>query len=193
MFPHVIAHDGVEAIGQRIILVRGRNHLQAAGAVRDEPCPTRTKALRARIIECCLECIKGAKSTVNRAGQLTGRCTTTIGLHNLPEHRVVGVTTTVVTYSGANALRDLAETPDNVFYYEGCKIVILQSSIQIVYIGCMMLIVMQLHRLGIDVRLKRIVVVRKWWKLECHKTSLLTFMYHTREDSSYDVPVLSSL
>src|ERR1700681_4966857 len=52
---------------------------------------------------------------------------------------------------------------------------------------------MQLHRLGIDVRLKRTVVVRKWWKLECHKTSLLTFMYHTREDSSLNIPAVPPL
>src|SRR5204862_56722 len=99
MFPHVIAHDGVEAIGQRIILIRGRNHLQAAATIRYEPGPTRTKTLRARVIECGLECIKGAKSAADGAGQLTCRLAATIGFHNLPEHRVVGMTTTVVTYS----------------------------------------------------------------------------------------------
>ncbi len=41
---------------------------------------------------------------------------------------------------------------------------LLDSAVEVVDVGGVMLVVMKLHRFGIDVRFKRGVVVGKWWQ-----------------------------
>src|SRR2546429_1104811 len=80
---------------------------------------------------------------------------------------------TIVADSSTNVLGDLVDAAQHIINGERCELVIAQCIVQIGYIRGMMLVVMELHRLRINVRLKRIVVVRQWWKFECHKTFLL--------------------
>src|SRR5437588_9212156 len=81
--------------------------------------------------------------------------------------------TPIVADSSANVLGGLVDAAQHIINGEGCERVISQRIVQIGYIRGMMLVVMELHCLRINVRLKRIVVVRQWWKFECHKTFLL--------------------
>jgi hypothetical protein len=41
---------------------------------------------------------------------------------------------------------------------------LLNSAVEVVDVGSVMLVVMKLHRFSVDVRFKRGVVVGKWWQ-----------------------------
>src|SRR6266849_10537770 len=86
----------------------------------------------------------------------------------------------IIADSSTNVLGDFIDAAYHIINREGCELVAAKCIVQITHIRDMMLVVMDLHRLRIDVRLKRVVVVRQWWKFECHKTSLLIVSKNTR-------------
>src|SRR5215467_11443548 len=81
--------------------------------------------------------------------------------------------TAIVADSSTNVLGDFVDAAKHIIDSGGCKLVVAKCIVQIGHVCSMMLVVMDLHRLRINVRLKRIVVVGQWWKFECHKTFLL--------------------
>src|SRR6266699_1786670 len=79
----------------------------------------------------------------------------------------------IVADSSTNVLGDFVDAAQHIINREGRELMVAKCIVQIGHVCSMMLVVMELHRLRINVRLKRIVVVRQWWKFECHKTFLL--------------------
>src|SRR5438876_8794895 len=73
VFPDIIAHDREQSIRQRAVLVSRGHNREFAALVKDQPCPARTKAFNARIIEGGLELVERAKGLLNGAGQFACR------------------------------------------------------------------------------------------------------------------------
>src|SRR5579875_213943 len=114
MLPNVVAHDGIVALHQRAVLVRGRHDLKLAVGVHYQPCPAGAEALGPGIVKLLLEGLEVAKSLVDRVGNGAGRGTTCVGSHNAPEHGVVGVTTSGVDHGGTDTLRHLVDAAHQV-------------------------------------------------------------------------------
>src|SRR6266550_1058341 len=110
VLPNVVAHDGIVAVHVRAVLVGSRRDLQLATPVKDEPCPAGTKAFDTRVVEGGLEGVERAECTLDGTGDSAGWLSAAVGLHDLPEHRMVDVAATVVAYGGANALGHFIDT-----------------------------------------------------------------------------------
>src|SRR5436305_796698 len=104
MFPYVIAQHGIITVCKWAILVGCGGDGKIAAPIQDEPDPTGAEALGTSVVESCLKGIERAKFSVNRGCQVTGRCAAAVRLHDLPEHGMVGMTTTIVADSSADAL-----------------------------------------------------------------------------------------
>src|SRR5581483_7015785 len=102
-------------------LVRGGDHLKLAIAAQHEPGPAGAKAFRARVVESSLKGIKRTKGGVDCTRQFSGRCAATIGLHNPPEHAMVGMTATIVTYRRADILRNLVNATHQILNRQGSQ------------------------------------------------------------------------
>src|SRR5215469_7325632 len=154
MLPDIIAHNRGLALHKRTVLVGGRGDLEVAILVQDQPCPAGAEALGTGIVKCSFELIERTKGRVDRISQVTAGLAATIWRHDLPEHTVIGMAATIVTHGCANILRQFIEVLDQLLDWERGELrVTLYGSVQIVYIRCMVLVMMQLHSLGIDVRL----------------------------------------
>jgi len=71
---------------------------------------------------------------------------------------VIDVTAAVVPDGGADRVRHLAETSQQVLDRQIGQLGIrLEGRVQVIDVSLVMLIVMELHRPGVDVRLQRIV------------------------------------
>src|SRR5579884_2841418 len=101
MLPDVIAHDGEEAFHQGTILVRGRSDRQLAIVIEDQPDPAGAETLRASIVKGRLELVEGAEGVLNGFREVAARLPAAMLLHDLPEHRVVGVAAAIVADGGA--------------------------------------------------------------------------------------------
>src|SRR2546430_2543615 len=154
MLPNNITHNREIALHQGAVLVGGRGDLEIAIPVKDQPCPAGAEALDTSIVKCSFELIERTKGRIDRISQVTAGLAATIWRHDLPEHAVIGMATTIVTHSRANILRQFIEALDQLLDWERGELrVTLYGSVQIVYVRCMVLVMMQLHSLGIDVRL----------------------------------------
>src|SRR6266566_2068755 len=159
MLPHVVTQDRIETVRQGVILVGGGNDSEAI-ATQNKPGPAGAKALHASIIECSLERIERAKLGIDRLCQITARLTAPVGGHALPEQGMIEMAAAVIADGRTNILRKLVKTTYDLFNRQRGKLMALQRTIQIGDVRVVVLVMMQLHRLGIDVRLKRVIVVR---------------------------------
>ena len=74
--------------------------------------------------------------------------------HDLPEHRMVGVPAAVVAHQGADVVRQRIEVgEDLVQRLCGPVAALRRRGVEVVDVGRMVAVVMDLHRLGVDVRL----------------------------------------
>src|SRR5947209_13526449 len=178
MLPDIVTHDWVVAIHQRAILISRRNDLELATLIKDEPRPAGAETLRASIVERCLESVEGAEGGIDRACQIASRCAARVGSHNLPEHAVVGMTTAIVAHSRADTLRHIIDMAHQLINIHRGKLrLVFECSVQVVDIRSMMLVVMQLHRLGVDVGLERVVAIREGRNFESHEHFSLKLKY----------------
>src|SRR5712692_7015866 len=171
VFPHVIAHHGIQTTHQRAILIGRRNDRKLAALVEYEPRPAGAKTLDARVVESSLELVEGAERLLNGARQRVGGLAASIGLHDGPEHAVIGMAASIVLYSRANILRHILNVAQHIVNALAGKVGIIYRVVQVVDIGGMVLVVMQLHRLCVNVWLQRIVVIRQWWNFKSHNNS----------------------
>jgi len=98
--------------------------------------------------------IASASAARLAAAALTGRC------HDRPEQRVVVLAAPVVAHRRTDVLRDACDAAEQrleaLLVQRG---MLVERRVQVVHIGLMMLAVVDLHGLGVDVRLERGVVV----------------------------------
>src|SRR5260370_10153681 len=70
VFPHVIAHHGIQTTHQGAILVGRRNDRKLATLVKHEPPPAGAKTLDARVVKGALKLVESAKRLLNCARQI---------------------------------------------------------------------------------------------------------------------------
>ena len=104
--------------------------------------------------------------------QLTGRRAAPVGAEHRPEEAVVGMSAGVVAHRALLVLRQGREALEHLLDGLAVELRALQRAVGLVDVGLMVLVVMDAHRLLVDVRLERVVVVGKVGDLERHLPSL---------------------
>ena len=168
MLPDVVAEQRRLALAQRVVLVGGARDGERA-AVEDEPRPARAELAGARGLELLLELVEGAERAVDRRGEVAVGGAAAVGAHRLPEQRVVVVPAAVVADGAALVLGDRVEVGDDLLDRRVGEVGALERRVDLVDVGLVMLVVMERHRLLVDVRLQRVVGVRKGGNLVCHR------------------------
>src|SRR6185437_8734677 len=128
----------------------------------DEPCPSRPEAGRAGGGELLLELCEVAKGRTDRLAQATGRLASSLGgVEPKPEERVIPVTAAVVAHGGADTLRHLGEPHHEVIERTPSELRCFgDGGVEVGDVRAVVLVVMDLHRLGVNMRLERIEAVR---------------------------------
>src|SRR6185295_3217472 len=90
------------------------------------------------------------------------------------EEAVVQVAAAVVADRAALVLGDRAEIRDDLLDGLAVEVGAGERIVGLVHVGLVMLVVMQLHRLLVDVRLERVVVIGKGRNLVSHRGSSRT-------------------
>jgi hypothetical protein len=156
VLPNIVAKQHPTAFHQWGILVwPGDDRELAVPTGRDEH-PTRAEHAQAGGIELLLQLVQTAEIAVDRGLQITLRLARVLG-HDLPEHGVVGMSAAVVAYGRADRLREFSELGKHLLErHPGHLRVILQSVVQIIDIGRVVAVVVDLHRLSVDMRLEAV-------------------------------------
>src|SRR5439155_10847435 len=104
------------------------------------------------VVELLLECIEAAKGLLEGVGNLALGLATAFALHNAPEHAVVDVTAAVIADCGPDVFGNTVYSSQKVVGGLVLQLrVFLQGGIQVLNIGRMMSIVMQVHGLRVYV------------------------------------------
>ncbi len=82
MLPDIVTHYREHTVHQRAVLVGCGDDLEFATPVEHEPCPSRAKALDARIVKGGLELVERTECLLNCTAKLARGFSTAIGLHN---------------------------------------------------------------------------------------------------------------
>src|SRR5690606_35981801 len=116
-----------------------------------------------RVRELLAEAGEIAEGGADRLADRATRLATAVSRHDLPEQGVVGVSTAVVPNRRLNVAGNLVELPQQLVYIlRRLEFrVLLECSVQIVDVRLMVLRMVDLHRPCVDMRLQRIVRVRK--------------------------------
>jgi hypothetical protein len=179
MLPDVDAEDrDPTAVHKWTVLVRGAGHGQIAIAADDHPCPTAAKATDTGLIDRVFERVETAEGGIRGRSELAGRLTTAAWAHDLPEHRVVDVAAAVVADRGPLVFRHPVKA---LYQFLGAHCLELgvagNGVIDVGHVRAVMLVMVNLHRLRIDMRLQRRVVIWKRRKLECHRSQSLLVVF----------------
>src|SRR5690554_2735514 len=113
MLPDVDAEDRRLAFHQRVVLV-GRALDRKFAVLRHEPGPAAAEAPGAGLVHLFLERVEAAERGRDRFGNRTRGGAALARAHDLPEHRVVDVTATVVAHGRADVLGNRREVLDEV-------------------------------------------------------------------------------
>ena len=158
VLPDVDAEQRRLAVADRVVLVGGRDDREA-GAVVDEPGPAGAEAADAGVLELRLEVVERAERGVDRVARARRRA-----------RRRRRATSTPRTASGCSgrrrccgpapacrraASRGSSARPRRLVGPVGA----LERGVGVGHVGLVMLVVMELHRRVVDVRLERVVVV----------------------------------
>jgi len=158
MLPDIDTNDG--DMGQERILVGSGDNLQAlGGGVQAQPSPSRPLNTKSGSVELLLEVVEAAKRLVNGVLQRTGLQNASISLvlrcsrgKVLPEQRVVDMSTAVELESSLEG---------DTLLGGGCLGICSLCGIESVDVSLMMLLVVKLHDLSANERLKGIIAVRE--------------------------------
>ena len=162
MLPHVESEHGNLPFHERAVLVGGAEHLELAA--RDgKPRPAAAEPGRPGCGQLLLERREAAERLLDRVGEGAARLTAAAlarRRHDRPEQRVIVVAAPVVAHRGTDVLRharDAAEQRLEALLVQRGMLV--ERRVQVAHVRLMMLAVVDLHRLGVDVRLQRGIVV----------------------------------
>src|SRR5215207_1296382 len=172
VLPDVHADQRRLAVGDRVVLV-GRRDDRQARAVVYEPGPAGAELVDPGVLQLALEVAEAAERRADRVGKGAVALTAAAGRHGLPEQRVVEVPATVVANRGALVLGDLGQVGDDFLDGLVGPVGALESGIDLVYVGLMMLVVMHAHGGLVDVRLEGGVVIGEGRYLVRHLCSLV--------------------
>ena len=170
VFPDVVAHDGVETLGDGIVLVGSAEDLHlAAGGLACEPDPSAAELLGAGFVELSLEIFEAAEGVLDDVGDGAGGLASALGLHDLPEHGVIHVASAVVADGGADVFGDGVEVTEQLFDALGLQFgMLFEGGVGILHIRAVVQIVVELHGFGVNVRLQSGIVIRQRGQFESH-------------------------
>src|SRR5262249_20693454 len=107
--------------------------------------------------------------TLDSIAQRTRWLSASLGPHDLPEHRMVGVSATVVSHGRADILGHLVEVPQKLLNrLAGQAPLAFECLVEVVHVCLVMAIVMDLHRKGIDRGLESVIGIRQSWQSVGH-------------------------
>src|SRR4051794_9934039 len=170
VLPDVHAEKWDLPVADRRVLVRGARDLHP-GAVVDQPGPAAAEAVDARVLELVLERVEAAEGLPDGVRQRSVGLAAAVRAHDLPEEAVVGVTAGVVANRGL-LVAERGEVLQHLLDRLVGPLRALERGVGLVHIGLVVLVVVDAHRLLVDVRLERAVVVREVRYLECHDSLL---------------------
>ncbi len=137
-----------------------------------QPAPAAAKLLQAGVVELLLEGVEVAKGALDSVGDGARRVAAGVGSHDLPEHGMIHVAAAVVAHRSADGLGHVLQTFQQIFGTHLLQLgSFLQRSVEVGYVGLMMLIVMQVHGLRIDVGFESRVIVGQRRNFMCHSVS----------------------
>ena len=168
MLPYIDSQEGdalhLGNVHKGVVLVRCGGYRQAVRGL-NEPGPPRAESACRCSVELLLKGIKGAKLRIDSITEIWRRSPGALGWgHNLPEERVVPMATSVVT----NRYRKSGyRCKDSVEWQAGARRVF-KRLVEVVYVGLVMLCVVNHHRLRIYRGLESGRSVRKGWEGVCY-------------------------
>ena len=151
MLPDVDAQERRVPLHDRAVLIGRALDEQFALRICGEPGPAAAKPPHGGLGKGLLERVESAKNTPNRLTQVAGRFAPLTLADRLPEKRVVGMATAVVADHRADRLRHLVEAGNQLLDRQRRQIGMrLEGLVEVRHVGRVMLIVMDLHRAGVD-------------------------------------------
>ena len=162
MLPNIVAEDGMQALGNGAVLIGGGNNFDFALVVSGEPDPSAAELAGAGGVELLLKSLEVAEGFLDDIGDGPGRIASAVGLHDVPEHGVINVAAAVVANGAADIFGDRVEVAEEIFRSFLIQLgMFIQGRIEVLHIGGMMHVVVQMHRFLVDGRFERRVVIRQ--------------------------------
>src|SRR5690606_39998731 len=156
---------------RRVLVSRGRDG-KVAVLINDQPAPAAPEMTGCLAAELLLELIERAERLVDGLGERAARLPTPVRAHDGPEQRVIRVAATVVADRRPDLLRHRVEVAHQLLDALRLQVrVALKRLVHVVHISLVMLVMVDPHRLLIDMRLQRVVSIRQRWKFVSHYSS----------------------
>src|SRR5216683_3384657 len=169
VLPDVDSEDRGQPFHVRAVLVRIRLDEQLAVLVDDQPRPAASELADRRLLQLLFERVIAAKRGLDGVRDAPLGSPAAARTHDGPEDRVVRVAAGVVANHVPDVLGHFVDTPEQVFdrLYRQTGMS-LERRVGVVHVGRVVLVVMDLHRPGVDVRLESIEPVGKRRNYKCH-------------------------
>src|SRR5512132_2826277 len=172
VLPDVDAEKRRVSLGERRVLVGGRVRLERR-AVPDEPAPAAAEPGDAVLGHRLLQRVEAAEGVVDRAAQVAARLAAAGGAHYRPEERMVRMPTGVVAHGALLVCGKGGQVAQDVLDGPVGPLRALEGLVRIVLVRLVVLVVVDPHRLGVDVRLERLVRVGQVGNGVRHRSLLL--------------------
>ncbi|MND87185.1 hypothetical protein D3C80_791800 [compost metagenome] len=161
MLPDVEAQNRGIAVHQRAVLVTAAFHHQGLLRGHAQPGPAAAEAGQRGLGKGFLEAVETAQLFIDGLGQHAFGLATTVGRHDFPEQRMIGVAAALVDHRRPQFFRQLLNGGHQLLHGPLGILGAFNSHVQVIDVGLVMLGVVDLHGLRIDVRLQGIVGVRQ--------------------------------
>jgi hypothetical protein len=163
VLPDVVAEDGVEALGERVVLVGGGNDLNAAVGFASEPNPSGAELFCTGVIEFRLEVVEVSERFLDCFGHGASGIASALGLHDLPEHGVVDMASAIVADGGADVFGNRIEVANQIFGgFAGELGMLFNRGVQVFHVSAVVHVVMQSHGLLVDRGVQCVIGIRQW-------------------------------
>src|SRR5699024_474369 len=160
VLPNIKPENGSKPIHIRTILVRCCYHFEITAVSYAQPTPTGTKLSACRTAELFFKIGKAAKLFIDSFCNIAIRFSSAIRGKDGPEQLVISIATAIINYILTNAFGNFRNSLKYLFNRKVFKITSFQCCIHLVSIALMVLCVMDLHCAFINMRFKRIIIIR---------------------------------
>ena len=164
MFPEIESEKGGFAFQKWRVLIGGGDDRKFS-VLFHKPGPTAAEALERCIGEFFFEGLVRSEVLFDRLGEFPGRFAAAVRRHHEPKFAVIKVSPDIVTKPYADGLRSLVEIHEEFLGRElGEFGLVREKLVRVSDIGLVVLVVVNPHRFGIDVRLQGLVGIGKRWE-----------------------------
>src|SRR5215468_1018938 len=167
VFPHVDADDTLGPLHVRAVLVGRAEDCKLLVLANAKPCPAGAEAAETRRLDGSLHLLKVTEGSIDGAVEIARGLAGAAGRHQLPEERMVPMAAQVVADGNADRFGGSSQIGQGLIDWLGGEIwPLLYEPVEVVDVGRVVVVVMDLHGLGIDVRLERIICIAEWRQRE---------------------------